>query len=311
MFALELSNSAFILGVAREKEVKMIRDQKILIKRKDSPVQPLKQKMIKDSEFYLAKKPDIIFLTIKNPIDQAVKYYFQNLQDKPPTLLISQNGISAISDAKRALKEVLGESANKVRLIRIILFNPIEAKKNNDIFQINYSLPIKIALAKVSGPGDIDDVLEIFEKAGFRTEKFPSQESKNLEYSKLFLNLIGMASASRNLSIKEGFKNREIFQEELSALKEYIKAVALAGARFVNFSVYPVKTLAGLLDKAPPLLLIWCRNFLAKIVTKDRGQKPKDLDEIDYYNGAVIRLGQEINIKTPINEKIRNRVLIR
>jgi len=184
---------------------------------------------------------------------------------------------------------------------------------------ITYSLPIRIALAsasakasvdkKASGPGEIEDLIEIFKKADFEVEVFPDKEAKNLEFSKLFLNLIGMASASRDISVKDGFLNSEIFREEILDLKKYIKVIKAAEGKFLNFSHYPIKFWAILLNSLPTNLLLIFKPLLAYIISQEREEKPKELDEIEFYNGAVVRLGKKLRIKTPINEKVYKRVL--
>ena len=313
MFAFELAKGANVVGVSREGEVEMIKEKKFYVERKGDLPRIFEEKIIKDTEFQTEESPDIIFLAVKNPVSPVIKYYFQQLKDKGrlPALLISQNGIAAISDAKKALREIFGEDSKKIRLVRLILFNPIDQKKIDDNFYIKYGLPIRIALAKAAGPGGIKDITELFERAGFQIKEFPQKEAKNLEYSKLFLNLIGMASASRGFSVKEGFEDKEVFGEELAALKEYIKTVKLAGGKFINFSNYPVKILTFLLDCLPTAFLLPFRNMIAKIVSSQREDKPKVLDEIDYYNGGVVNLGKRVGVETSTNEIIWKRALVR
>lgn len=322
MFSFELKDSAQILGVAKKKEIQLAREKKIYVKRKGRGVQPFEGKVIEDIDYGKEFTADIIFLTTKNPILEPIKYYFRSWKKnrvpgedfdskgkiKIPALLISQNGIAAISEAKKALFEVLGKDAEKVRLVRVILFNPIGKESRDGKSYIKYSLPIRIALSKVSGSQGIDDILNIFEKANFKIKEFPSKDAKNIEFSKLFLNLIGMAAASRGVSIKDGFKNKEIFREEVKALKEYIKAVKFSGGKFLNLPRYPVKIFIDTLSFFPTQVLLSFRNIISKIVSKGRNGKPKDLDEIDYYNGAVVSLGKKIGVKTPINEIIYKRV---
>ncbi|GAF68550.1 unnamed protein product, partial [marine sediment metagenome] len=209
------------------------------------------------------------------------------------------------------LKKIFGKEAEKVKVIRLVLFNPIDQRDFEDKRYIRYSLPIRLAVARVSGKGDIKNVIDIFRKSGFKVTELSSQDAKNLEFSKLFLNLIGMASASRGVSIKEGFRDKEIFKEEVDALKEYIKAVKSAGGKFLNFPYYPVKFLAVLIDSLPFSFLSFSKNVLAKIISKGRGKKPKALDEIEYYNGAVVKLGKKAKVKTPANGMIYKRGLKR
>ncbi len=308
MFAFELSQAVDVLGVAMEREVELIKTGKLFVERKKEKPQAFKLNVIKNTEFNEKLSPDIIFLATKNPVSSPIKYYFEECRPKIPTLLISQNGIAALSEAKRALREVLGDRVKEAKLVRVILFNPIDKRERDGKIYIKYSLPIRIAVAEAFGEGGIKDIVEVFQRAGFEVEEFPLKEARNLEFSKLFLNLIGMASASRGVSVREGFENKEIFKEEVEAIKEYIKTVKLAGGRFLNFSHYPVGFFAFFFCVLPLDFLIPFRKLIAKIVSRGREGKPKDLDEINYYNGAVITLGKKIGIETPVNEEIYNRV---
>ena len=305
MFALELRNSAEILGVGREREIKIIEEKRLFVEKKGKSPEIFKEKTIEDVNF--EGKPDILFLTTKNPIGPVIKYYYQKLKENPPALLISQNGIEAIKEAKKTLKEIFGQDSEKIRLVRIVLFNPIDKKEAENKIQIQYSLPIRMAIAKVSGLAGIEDIVEIFKKSNFEIAEFPPSQAKNLEFSKLFLNLIGMAAASQGFSIEEGFKQKEVFREEIEALKEYIKVVKLAGGVFLNFPHYPVKLFTVLFSLPVGLLSVFRNNF-ARIISQGRKGKPKDLDEIEYYNGGVVNLGKKFGIETPINEKILKRV---
>jgi ketopantoate reductase len=297
------------LGVAREKEVTMVKEKRLLVERKDKASEPFKGKIIKDIDFEKEIKPDIIFLTTKNPITEPIKYYYQKLKKGLPTLLISQNGIAAIKDAKKALKEVFGQDGEKVRIVRIVLFNPVDKKEKGAKVCIKYSLPIRIALTKAAGEGGIEDIVDIFKRAGFEISQLSQKEARNLEFSKLFLNLIGMAAASRGISVREGFENKEIFIEEIEALREYILSVKKSGGQFLNFPHYPVRLLTFLFSQLPISILLLLRGIIAKMISKGRGGKPKDLDEIDYYNGAVVDLGKEIGVETKVNNRIYQRSL--
>jgi len=128
-----------------------------------------------------------------------------------------------------------------------------------------------------------------------------------MEYSKLFLNLIGMPSATYGFSIKEGFLKKEIFKEEILALREYKKVVKLSGGKFLNFPGYPVEILSFLIS-LPIFLLVFLRNILVEKIEKGRAGKKKDLDEIDYYNGAVLKMANKLKVEVPINSKILERV---
>ncbi len=310
MFAFELRKAADILGVARNREVAMVKEGKLFVVRGKEEGGKFSGKVIEDKYFKNNALPDFIFLATKNPVGPPIKYYCSHYRGaKKPALIISQNGISASEEAEKAVHEVFGSEAESVRIIRVALFNPIDKTEEGGLVKMLYSLPVKGAFAQVAGQADVGDIAEIFKRAGLHFKKFSSGKAKAMELSKLFLNLIGMASASRGMSVTEGFKNKEVFCEEVKALREYVKAVRLSGKHFVNFSQYPVRAMADLLYFFPPSLLSAIRNLLAKAVSKGREGKPKALDEIEYYNGAVVELGKKTGIPTPANKEIYRRAV--
>lgn len=311
MFASELGKVSNVLGIGRE--IEKIKQKELFIQRKEEKPELFGGKIITDSQWPLNDfLPEIIFLTTKNPVKPVVKYYYQKLKEKGlpfPSLVLSQNGIACIEEAKQALKEVLGKEAENVRVIRLNLFNPIDRKeKENKVFII-YSLPIRIVFAKISGPGNLQDLTSLFKKADIIAKEFPPEKAKNMEFSKLFFNLIGIASATRGLSVKEGLKDLEAFEEEIEALKEYIKIVKASGRDFLNFPHFPVKLVTSLINILPIKFLLPFRSYLASVISKGREGKPKDLAEIKYYNGAVIHLGEKTGLPTSINQKVVKRVL--
>ena len=309
MFAQELSRVGKVIRIGRGKEVKLIRQKKLYIKKQGGREELFKTEVIQDFEFPAESLPDIIFLTTKNPVAPVIKYYYQKIKNyqKLPVLALSQNGIVAADDALNTLKEIFGDKVEKIQIIRISLFNPIDREEKENKTYIKYSLPIRIAFSKVSGQNNLKEISDLFKKAGFEAEKLPFEQRKNMELSKLFLNLIGMASASRGLSVEEGFKNLESFKEEIFSLREFIKVVRVKNQNFINFSHYPVKLLASLIYYLPIGFLSFFRNQLARIINKGRKRKAKDLDEINYYNGAVIKLGKNLGVPTPINQEILKR----
>ena len=306
MFAFELKDIADILGVGREI------NKTITVKKKENDLIPLDCKIISDLQWPKESfQPDIIFLAIRNPVAPAIKYYYQKSKEHNvfPVLVLSQNGIKAGEEAIDALKDILGPEFKKIKIIRLSLFNPIDRQEDNKTIKINYSLPVRVSFGMISGPGELNDIKSLFDKAGFESVEFKREEIKNMEFSKLFFNLIGIASASRELSIQEGFEEKESFEEEIEVLKEYIKTVKAFGGEFVNFPHYPVKTISLLIEILPIKLLLPFRKSLAKIVARGREGKPKDLREINYYNGAVMNLGKKTGVPTPINKKVLARIL--
>ncbi len=309
MFGFELKDKAKILGIAKNKEKELVNQKKIFIERNHQSLVPLNVEIIKESDFSSFYLPEFILLTTKNPVEEIVEYYYQKIksEERLPALVLSQNGKRAIEEARKALERVLGKREKEVEIIRVNLFNAIERKEKENKIIISYNLPIRISMGSLEKERQGERLSLIFKRAGMRVKKIPPEEIRNMEYSKLFLNLIGMSCASRNISLREGFLQKEVFKEEISALKEYIKVVRAKKGNFLNL-FYPIKIFAFLIEKLPFSLLFPLRKSILKIIEKGRSKKEKgNLDEIDYYNGEVVKLARECKISAPVNEKILKR----
>jgi len=303
MFARELKNIGEIFGIGKKENIEKIKKGKIFVERNQEK-ELVNVNLIEKEEFPKKLQFDFLFLCLKNPVFNAVKFYYQKIKEKnflPPALFLPQNGIEAGEDAILALKEIFGEKSKEIPVFRISLFNAVEKKLEGEKILISYSLPIRLGISQIWGKEM--KIKEFFKKTEIKVFFVPKRDSKNMEYSKLFLNLIGMVCAVENLTISEGFKNREIFKKEVLALREYIKVVKANGGKFLNFPRYPVK-IFSLLFQIPIPLLSFFSSFLANLIEKERKEKKKNLDEIDYYNGAVVKLAKKVNFEAKVNEEI-------
>ena len=308
LFAEELKDATDIIGVCRRHSCELIENHKILIfKNGISSPKIFKCHIVYNELLKEVPDVDFIFISTKNPISSVVRFYYGKFGNKLPDLILSQNGFNAAEDAFEEIKRTLGDDRYKsIRIIRVALFNAVS--KNSDSV-ISYSLPIRIAVGVAYGKDNMKDLLEIFTKSQVEASYVPQQDVKNMEYSKLFTNLIGIPSYSHHLNIEEGFKKKGVFIEEIKALREYIMIVKAAGGRFLNFDHYPIKIYASIVEHMPIYFLVLFRRIVAKMILKNRSGKNKgNIDEIDYYNGAIVALGKKLGIRAVTNEKIINRI---
>ena len=124
MFAKELGSVSRITGAGLDREIDTIARGGIIVQAGDLPARVLDVFAVRAAGYdqvALQLAPDYIFLTTRNPVGQIVKTYYKPFagQDKVPTLIISQNGLSAIGEAKAALSEIFGANADRVGIIRI------------------------------------------------------------------------------------------------------------------------------------------------------------------------------------------------
>ena len=99
MFSFEIGENNDVLGIARKDTIDFLAKNELFIDKGNGPVL-FKGKIIEDTDFSENDNPDIVFLTTKNPVSVALKYYFQKCGSKKPIFVLSQNGIDAINSAK-------------------------------------------------------------------------------------------------------------------------------------------------------------------------------------------------------------------
>ncbi len=309
MFAREMQAGCDIVGVGRSDEAGMIARGGLKVKRGGNPSEDLKVAAVAEDGFAQAignNYPDYVWLAVRNPVTEAVKAYYRNFSGKNrfPVLVLSQNGLSAVEDAKAALREVLGQDAERVDIIRVSLINGIDAEFGGRIFKISYKLPIKMGFGlwgREKDTGATAPLAKIFAAAGIKAKEFYGKDVAKMENAKLFTNLIGVAAAVRGMSADQGLRDKKVFQQEVMALREYVMAVKASGGGFAaELCGYPIGFLARVMLLPLWLIMPW-RGIFADIVAKGRN-RPKDLAEIDYYNGEVARMGRSCNVETPVND---------
>ena len=317
LFCRELQNAARMIGVAFPAEIENIKSGKAKIARGKNPPEIFTAELVPPEDFGAAivrNAPDFLWLAARNPVDKITAFYYRHFanQQNFPALVLSQNGLSAVADAKKGLQEALGQDADKVAIVRVSLINGVDLNTDGDgTLTIGYKLPIKLGFGTAQtyiGDTDVSfsaslGLGKIFKKAGVGARQFRGKDVLAMENAKLFLNLIGMAAAANGAGVAAGYRDKKIFKKEIAMLREFVSAAnAVRGGFAGKLGGYPVKLLARLALLPVCLLAPW-RGVLAGAIAKGRN-RPKDLSEIDYYNGEVVRLGKKANVPTPVNEEI-------
>ncbi|WP_172633868.1 ketopantoate reductase family protein [Caldisericum exile] len=307
LFAEELKRVSNVYGVAGKTTLPLIKDGKVFVEINGN-IAKFEVNLIEPHEISQIGDVDVLFLTTKNPVSPILKDYLHKISNLR-YLILSQNGFSAGEDALKTVEEVYGSVPHSLRIIRLVLFNAVKESRDKDSVVISYKRPVRVAFGVFYGVSDTTELEDIFSSASIEYTKVPDNEIKNMEFSKLFTNLIGIPSYSLGFDLYEGLRNKDSFTEEMLSLKEYIRVVKASGHRFLNFPHYPVTFFAGVIEYIPDTFLLPFRNYIANIVLKLRGTKEKgNIDEIDYYTGAVVKLAKELNIETPVNERVLRRI---
>ena len=158
-------------------------------------------------------------------------------------------------------------------------------------------------------------LLKDFNAAGLNAQ--PYSDAKAMKWSKLLTNLLANAtSAILDLTPKEVLDDPLGYRLEIAQLREALAVMDASNIRVVNLPQVPVKSLAFLARALPPII---GRPLLVKVGAKGRGNKMPsfyiDLHagrkniEVDYLNGAVVRFGRRLGIRTPANTLL-NTVLL-
>ncbi len=227
---------------------------------------------------------------------QALRPY----ADRIDRILTPQNGVSN--------EDLLGAAFGPAKIISGTVLNPIGVPEIGAVRLEKRKGGV--GLAPVQGP--IDSVAEVMR--GTRLPVHVYADYRSMKWSKLILNLIGnVTSAILDMTTRETFADRRLFKIEVAALRETVAVMRAKSIKPVPLPGYPVPWLVLGIRFAPLWLL---HQIMQPMAAAGRGDKPPSLlidlrsgrtkSEIDELNGAVVRAGQAIGVKTPINAALVN-----
>lgn len=174
------------------------------------------------------------------------------------------------------------------------------------------------------GPGDIilerlrgvgiysghilsEKIIRDFNAAGLNPQPFSSAGA--MKWSKLLTNLlVNATSAILDLTPAEILRDPLCYRLEIAQLRETLAVMDALNIPVVNLPRTPVKGLA-FLARTMPLMI--SQPLLLRLAAKGRGNKMPSFyidlhsgrkkSEVDYLNGAVVRFGKRLGIRTPAN----------
>ncbi len=232
----------------------------------------------------------------------------------PPAILSLQNGVGN--------EEQIAARFGPQRVLAGTITAPVEVKEPGivQVTKPNFA----IGLADFRGDGEdagsnslsslLSSLSSSFSAAGLPAKVY--DDAHSMKWSKLLMNMIGNA-ASAILAEPPGitFADPRIADLEIDALREALRVMAAAGIRPLNVEKYPLRTLAPLLRFGPRPLL---RTALHRVVGGARGGKMPSLfldlesgkrgSEVAWYNGAIVRKGEEVGVETPVNRLLTETV---
>ncbi len=280
---------------------------------------------IKDNGLHLRLKdgdhtihPEYLWHSLDDFIDKfnfdfaivAVKSYdtddlikgWENFRTFLPPVLCLQNGV----ENEDKLKLILGDD----RVISGTVSTAIGRIDNGIVLEKLRGIGIenKNKLTK--------EIIELFNSSGLEAIGFDNP--KAMKWSKLFTNVTTNASSAiLGMTPAEIMADSELYRIEIEELRETFRVMKAAKIPIVNLPGTAVIMYALIVNQFP---LKFSNFILRNFIIKGRGgkmpsffidlQSKRKKSEVDYLNGAVVRLGNKVNVPTPVN-KILNDILMK
>lgn len=134
------------------------------------------------------------------------------------------------------------------------------------------------------------------------------QDMTTVIYGKLLLNLNNALNAITDLPIKQQLSLRASRRQLAGAMSEWLKVCQTANITLHQYTKVKPQWLPVILSM-PNMVFTLLAQQMLDIDPQARSSMWEDIQakrktEIEYINGAVVRLGKQYGVKTPINEAI-------
>jgi 2-dehydropantoate 2-reductase len=243
---------------------------------------------------------DLALFTVKTYDTGAAIAEMRGADLGQPTILSLQNGVRS--------EEALAQAFGPAHVVAGTELNPISVPQVGTV-----ALERRrggIGLAPVGPGASAERWVRAFDDAVLPTRAY--SDYRAMKWSKLLLNLIGNASAAiLDMSTVQIYADRRLVRLEVEMLREAVAVIRGLGLKPVNLPGYPVPLLAWGVRWMPLAVL---GPIMRKLVTGGRGAKPPSLllelkrgrhrSEVADLNGAVVRAGDQINVRTPVNRAL-------
>jgi 2-dehydropantoate 2-reductase len=248
------------------------------------------------------KSYDLILVCMKSydvaaAVNEMVAFY-----PKPPTVITLQNGIG--------IEEMFINEFGPENIIAGSLTTPLshEAYRTIMVERIDRGL----ALSPTEAGQNINRWVNLF--IGVGVDTIGIEDYRSMKWSKALLNMIGNAtSAILNRHPRVIYNFRPTFKIERDMLKE--TAAVMKGLKVRGVDL-PGVTTGRLLTSIKWLPNSVLQPNLAKIIAEGRGNKlpsfhldlvsGKSENEVTYHNGTVAKIGDSLNIPTPVNTALND-----
>ncbi len=243
-------------------------------------------------------KCDLAIFTVKTQdLENAVKEN-QSFLDKKTLIMTTQNGVQADRILSRHFEE-------DQMISSIVMFGATYIRPAEVVF--NFEGDWIMGRPQAANDARLEGVAEVLKKA------FPvvvSEDITGMKWLKLFVNFNNCLPALVGTPMQETFADLDFCRLSVLLLKEGLDIVQKAGIRMVSLPRFPVERILGLaampLDQAAGII----QQTLTKLSREPlygsilQSIMRQKTSEIDYINGEVVRVAEEINLPAPLNRKV-------
>jgi 2-dehydropantoate 2-reductase len=245
------------------------------------------------------RKFDVAILAVKAFDTQGLVNSLDDLKTHLPPILCLQNGV----ENEQLIEEKLGKGS----VIGGSITSAVARYGLGDV-----KLERLRGVGIETGTPLAERLIEVLNQAGLNAKGYPIRA--DMKWSKMLTNLLVNASAAiLNWPPSKILNNPITYRIEVLQLREALAVMKKLGIHVIDLPVTPVKMLVSLLDFLP---LDIGRVFIGRALAKGRGAKMPSLhidllagrtrSEVEFLNGAVVRLGEKVGVPTPVNRVLTN-----
>jgi 2-dehydropantoate 2-reductase len=242
----------------------------------------------------LKERVDVAVVSVKIPSIREIMEVNKSFLEEA-TVVTTQNGIGG--------EEIVGESIPYEKIISgIVMFGATFYSPNKVVHNFEGELVIGNVFDKeVEGLEEIKAVL---------SKVFNTTICKNIKgakYLKVLVNLNNCIPACLGVSMQEAFSNLEIARVAISLLKEAYQVIKESNIVLESLPSYPKERIERLVN----MPLEEAAKVFSQIMCNLSNQplygsilqsiKKKRKSEVDYINGAIVRLAHNNGLRAPLN----------
>jgi 2-dehydropantoate 2-reductase len=224
-----------------------------------------------------------------------------HIEAMPPVLCL-QNGV----DNETALAQILGPK----RVIPGTVTSAVGRRAAGDIV-----LERKRGMGVGASHPLASDLVDALNDAGLNARLY--RHALDMKWSKMLTNLLANASSAiLNMTPTEIFEHPELHRLEIRQLREALQVMNALHLNPVDLPGTPIRALTFSVRNLPTKL---SRTLLKNAVGSGRGGKMPSFhidlhngrgkSEVNYLNGAVVRHGERVGVKTPVNQLLNETLL--